>query len=192
MHVCGMTHSCAWHASFMTNIWLFARLDFRVWLIYIVDIGDVPHSYGWHDSFTCVAWRVHIYSIAFHMCDLTCSYVWHDTFICVAWLMRTCCMTCSYVRHNSFVCVTWRIQMYHMAHSNAQRVPLRICWWLLIIVTQFHVCRDAVICVVALCVTRLAQICCVSSMHVTRLACAWYESFICVKWRICLSGVTQS
>ena len=43
-----------------------------------------PHSYVWHDSFTCVTWLTHMnqhHNIHIHVCDMTHSHVWHDSLI---------------------------------------------------------------------------------------------------------------
>jgi len=42
--------------------------------------GDMTNSYVWHDTFTRVAWFLHV-------CDMTHSYVWRDSFIHVTWLI---------------------------------------------------------------------------------------------------------
>jgi len=41
----GMTHSYAWHDSFVCVTWL-------------ICMRDMTHSYAWHDSFVCVTWLI--------------------------------------------------------------------------------------------------------------------------------------
>jgi len=48
----------------------------------------------WHDSFTCVTWRI-------HMCDMTHSYVWHDSCMCVTSLIHMRDVTHSWMRCDS-------------------------------------------------------------------------------------------
>ena len=76
-------------------------------------------SYGWHDSFMCVTWLI-------HMCDMNYSYAWHDMSeswycrtanVCETWRIYMCDMTHSYVRQDSFICETWPIHMWDMTHS---------------------------------------------------------------------------
>jgi len=105
IHMRDMTHSFAWHDSFI-----------RVtWLIYT---RDMTHLYAWHDSFICVTWLIRIRDMArfwgdrtrtavfqtwlIHICDMTHSYVWNVSFVSVIWLVHNC-------ENDSFICVTWLI-----------------------------------------------------------------------------------
>jgi len=72
---------------------------------------DMTHSYAWHGSFVCVAWRI-------HMCGMTHSYVWRDSFTSVPWLIHVCDTTPPYVWHNSFTCVTQLIHMCDTIRSH--------------------------------------------------------------------------
>ena len=82
--MCDMTHSYAWHDSFICVTWL-------------IHTCDMTHSYVWHDSF---------------ICDMTHSYMSQEAFTCVTWLVYMCDMTHSYAWHDSFICVTWLINMW--------------------------------------------------------------------------------
>ena len=86
--------------------WIFEQFErFLVFLLkYDLFICDVTYSRVWHDSFTCVTWRI-------RMCDMTHSYVWHDSCMCAIWLIHMCGMTHSYVWHDSFM-------MSHVTHMN--------------------------------------------------------------------------
>ena len=46
-----VTHSCAWHDSFMPATWLIHMCD----MIHM----RMPHVCEWQDSFTCVMWLIH-------------------------------------------------------------------------------------------------------------------------------------
>jgi len=78
-----------WHVSF----WYMTCFFWHVLGLFLspacvrhgVGMCDMTYSYGWHDSFIWVTWRV-------HMGDMTHSYGWHD-FICVTWLIHMCDMT---------------------------------------------------------------------------------------------------
>ena len=84
-HMCGMTHSCVWHDSFICVI-----SQVLVCVTERIDTCDMTHSYVWHDWFICVPWLI-------HMCDMTHSYVWHDhshvchvkSDVCQMWLTHT-------------------------------------------------------------------------------------------------------
>ena len=56
-HICGMTHSCMWHDSFVYVTWL-------------IHVNDMTHSCMLHDSFLHVTWLIHVR----HM---THSCMWH-------------------------------------------------------------------------------------------------------------------
>jgi len=72
----------------------------------------MPHTYVWHDSFTCAPYPV-------HKCYMSHSYVWHVSFTCVTWFIHMCDMTHLYLgndhgtQHRS-----WHIHMCDMTHSN--------------------------------------------------------------------------
>jgi len=63
IHMCDMTRSYVWRASFLCATWL-------------VHTCDIARSCVWHDSFVTVTWLV-------RMSDMTHSYVWHDPFRCM-------------------------------------------------------------------------------------------------------------
>ena len=44
LHVCDMSHSCAWHNSFVCVTWIIHV--YHAWLIHVYDI---THSYVWHE-----------------------------------------------------------------------------------------------------------------------------------------------
>jgi len=134
-HMCEMTPSCVWHASFICVTWLLHMCDMThsyVWhdscvrVTCLIHKCVMSHWYVWYDSFICVTWLLH----------MTHSYVWHDSFMCVTWLIHTCDMTPytydmthSCVWHDSFTCVTWLIRMCDMTHSYVWHDSF-ICLWL--------------------------------------------------------------
>jgi len=86
-HMCAMTHSYAYHDSFLCVPWLTRTCA-------------MTHAYvtcGW------VRGR-YIASRNTQMCDMTHSYVCHDSLVCVPWLIHMCAMTHSYVCHASCIC----------------------------------------------------------------------------------------
>ena len=74
IYMCDMTHSYAWHASFIRC--------------------DMPHSYVWYDSVIFEKCLIHIFDMPLswriHIYDMTNSYLYHDSFICVPWCIHTC------------------------------------------------------------------------------------------------------
>ena len=101
--MCNMTHSYAWHDSFICVTWL-------------IHMCDVTYSYVWQNSFMCVTWLI-------HMCDMTHSCVWHGSFIRVTWLIHMCDIAHLYVWYGSFIRVTWLIHMRDMTHSSPLPPP---------------------------------------------------------------------
>jgi len=163
---------------------------------------DMTHSYVWHDSFICVAWRIHTLRGSFtcvtwliHMCAMTHAHVWHDSFTCVTWLIHMCDMTHSYMWHDSFICVTWLI---HMSGLTLEKfdvtfdVKFDVTYWYLrrdslITVTWLtHTCdmthsyvwhdRFIYVCDLLISATWLVDHC--DMMH----SCVWLGSFICWRW----------
>ena len=98
------THSCVCHGWFINVTWL-------IWLMHIC---DMTHSYVSHNTFRCVP-------LPCHECDRTTSYVWHDSFVRGIWRIEMCDMTHSNVCHDSFVRVTWLIHITH--HHSMQIIP---------------------------------------------------------------------
>ena len=92
--MCDMTHSYAWHDSFICVTWL-------------IHMCDMTHSYVWHDSF--IMWHI------------THSHVSHDSFICCIRLMdnssSTWHMTRSYVRHDS-PAIMWHTTHSYVSHDS--------------------------------------------------------------------------
>ena len=113
-----MTHSHAWHDSFICVAWLIhmhhvtrniATLSFTLFPC------DMTHSYAWHDSFICVTWLI-------RMRDMTHSNVWHVFFICVTWLTHMCDITHSHAWHHSFISVKSLFHVCDMTHIFANCV----------------------------------------------------------------------
>jgi len=82
----------------------------------------MTHSYVCHDSFICVAWRIHMRNSAtdlVHMCDVTHLRVWHDSFIyrSVTWLIHVRDMSHAYVWNDTFIFVVELVRMRDMTHS---------------------------------------------------------------------------
>jgi len=108
MHVCGMTHSCAWHDSFKCVTWLIGIWhDPLRWVTWLIAMCALTRWYTWHDSdnsgwliapnrcsFVCVPRLI-------EMCDTTHWDAWHDSLTCVTWLSDMCDMTHSYIWHDS-------------------------------------------------------------------------------------------
>jgi len=98
-----MTHSYAWHDSFIRATWL-------------IQMRDMTYSH----SIICVTCLIHMYG-------MTHSYVCHDSFICVTWLIHMCTMNHAYVRHDSFLCATWLIQMCDLNQTYTTRLISTLC-----------------------------------------------------------------
>jgi len=111
-HMCDMTHSYVWHASFICVSWLIHMCDMpdsHLWnyvfirVAYLIHMCDMPHSHVWHASFTCVTCLI-------HMCDMPHSYLWHASFISVA-----CAILINDKPHSHVWYVTYHT--FDMSHS---------------------------------------------------------------------------
>jgi len=112
--LCAMTVSYVWHGSCIFVPLLIQKISDE-------SRANHPRTPMWDDSFTCVAWLIHMCTITWvqiiheQLCDMIHSYVWHDSCILVPWLihnMRDESKTHhprTPVRNDSFTCVTWLI-----------------------------------------------------------------------------------
>jgi len=137
----------------------------------------------WRDSFTCVAWLV-------HMCDMTHSYVWRDSLIHVTLLVHLCDVTCLYVWHDSilvlcrrdeWVCVTLLIHMCDMTRSYV---------WCAVFICANWLIQCALL-------TSCVRVCNVTRSHVwhdsfIRLVHVWYDSVILVAWLVHMCDINNS
>jgi len=153
------------------------------YLIWLVDMLNILHSYVghdsfvyvWHDSSICVTW-LH------QMRAITHSHVWNDSFIILRiWLRHVCgdmdydtmtqlymCdMTHSYVWHDAFKCVGfWSMWRHGLRHH--------------ILDSQAHGWSDSCICV-----TWPIHMCDMTHTYV------WRDSSICVTWFIYMCDMTH-
>jgi len=187
VHICNMTYSYVQHDSF--NV----RHDSSIYVLWLIKIYAVPHSFMWHDSFIGVTWLI-------HACDMTRSYTCCDSFIFVAWRIHTCGTTwasrirsCAtwlihmsqaepYLWHDWFICVTWPfiwvtwlmrdvfVRLRH-AHSYMSQVEPRL--W-----------HDSIICVTSPTYDLFVRVwhLCVTYLYV----CDTYVGYICmcVTWLV--------
>jgi len=125
IHTCDKILSRAWRHSFIEtkntgNAVIGIRRTCATWRVpCLIHMGDMTHSYVWHDPFICVTWRI-------HMSDMTHSYARRDSFKCVMphphvcydsftrvpCLIHTCDTTNSHVWQNPFRCVTRLIRIW--------------------------------------------------------------------------------
>ena len=122
------------------------------------------HSHVWHDSFTCVAWLIHMCgmthshnNILVHV-NATTTIEWVVTFTRVTRRVRCCCIhmhvveqllcmllynnssACSCI-HTYVTCVTWLIHMCDMTHSHvaAQQLFCMFMYTYICMTTVLHV-----------------------------------------------------
>ena len=195
IHMCDMTHSYAWHDSFVCVTWLilymwhnpFRRLKIsaisslitsaifvfkwvllRLWMRDIVSTNELHHSCTTqiHASY----WHLTIDSKStknprYQCAILTPSYVL-DSFICVAWLS---------------ICMTWFIHICDMTHSHVWHDPFRrlkifaISWLI----------KNA---------RNFVSVSCVWLLHKcdTTHSYVRHGSFVCVTWLIHICDITHS
>ena len=150
IHTCDITHSYAWHDSFICVTWIICMCDWRI------QMCDMTHSSVWHVVIKLPVRAAWIPSDSIHECDMTHSYLWYDEFIRVTWLIHTCDLTLSYVWHVPFLWVTCHdkatspscsifIRMHScMRHDLFLRVkwPIPMC-----AMTHSYVWNASIICV---------------------------------------------
>jgi len=221
IRMCDVAHSC--DDSFICaprtpHVAHMAPNSLHLWLIHMCDMThfffkmcDMPHSYVWHDSFTCVTWLICMWDVT-HSCVFPAwvhtapntrhkcmdfhihtshIHVWHYTFICVTWTIHMydtknscmCGMTRSYVWHDSFICVTWLVRMCDMTHSYVWQDSFVCVTWLIRTcdMTRSYVRHDSFIRV-----TWLVHMCDLTRSHL------WYDSFIRVTWLAHMCNKTRS
>jgi len=101
IHICDMTYS---HVRPASSICVHAWFIRVTWLILLC---DMTHQDECHELFTHVQRHG-------RMWDLPHSYMWHDLFTCETCLIHICDMTYSHVRPASFIYVTWLIHMWDL------------------------------------------------------------------------------
>ena len=144
---------------------------------------SMPHSYVWHDSFTCAPWLIHLYDsfedssvthciiairIAVLQC-VTCLNVWHASRIAVLQ-----CVTCLNAWHASRIAVLQCVTCLNVWHAS--RIAVLQCVTCL---NAWHASRIAVL----QCVT------CLNAWHASRIAVSQYVTFVnawhaSLEWRI--------
>ena len=100
MRMCVLTVHVPYILCLHSDSYLSWRDSF-VWVIGLIHICDMAHSYMWSDSF------IHVTRLI-HTCDTPHSYLsWRDSFVWVIGLIHICDMAHSHVWSDSFTCVTW-------------------------------------------------------------------------------------
>jgi len=165
IHVRGVGHD-----STMRAIWHIHIRDMTRWNRREARIKCGCHR--WFDR--CVTWPIGI-------CHMTHSCVWrdsamthwylsHDAFMCVAWLIHVCEVTHSCVWRDSFMCVKWLIHVCGVTRRCARSEIFLDMTWVVGIDEDLELSVDVID----------------NSIGV------WYDSFVCVTWRIYIFGATRS
>ena len=203
-HLCDMTPSYEWHASFICVTCLLS-------IIYICDmygainIGHFcekwPKIRGQRIlAFISVTWPPHLCDVTpFYMplhrrgllrvtwllqiYDTAASCVWHDSFRYVTWPLCMCDMNPSYMWHAWSICVTRLLHTCDMTSAVVWHNSFRCVTCLLHMCKFFpsYVWRDSFICV-----TWLVQIFDMTPSYL------WHDSFICVAWLLHVCDMTPS
>jgi len=124
-----LLHMWLWHDTFKISVVRSPLCNAVTWMTCHSHMCDMPHSYVWHDSFTCVTWLI-------HMCDMTQSYVWHASLICDCdmthskyWLHAVLFAMQLHVWHASVICVPCLIHMcdvtWHIHNIGCTLSPVR-------------------------------------------------------------------
>jgi len=172
---------CAY--EFVMNPYTYAQMNDScvTWLMHSRRdscICDVMRWCTWCDSFTCVAWLI-------HMCDVTRSYAWRDSFMCVTWLIHICDVTHPNGCRDTLTCETWLIHAYGMTPSCEP--------WMCAKKTNIQ----AIVCVAQwMSHVWMNESCPLGVWHVfmcvTHLIHLWHDSFMCVTWFIQMRDMTNS
>jgi len=174
--MCGMTHSCVCHDSFISVTWL-------------LHTCDMLHSHACHDAFVYVRRD----SWLFHTCDMTHIRMRHDSFICVTWLLHMCDMplrrTESCHISVSTRCMTW--VMSHTTRSCGTWLILCGTWLIYVGHDSFSVSTRCMAHVTHKCRHHYDIMAHMSVDHISRRfhTCdvthlyTWQDSFTCVTCR---------
>jgi len=95
-----------WHYSLY--IWCMSQDSF-VFVMWLIKVCDMKHSYTWRDVLMYVTWLIHI-------CGMTHSCMWHNPSIYMTLLIDVRDMIHSYIWHGALIYVTWLIHMYDVTH----------------------------------------------------------------------------
>jgi len=125
--ICRRAHSY-WHEVFEEWVHSNKNAFFEKWPLIL--IGEMTHSYAWHESFLCVTWLIHM-SFIWETWLIHLQYMWQDSLIRVTWRVTPTChlyhmwdMTIPCViTYTTYV--TWLIHLYNicdMTHSPIQHM----------------------------------------------------------------------
>jgi len=122
IYMCDMTHSYAWHDSFIcvpmtTKTTTACQQHPRIWAS---PMRDTTRSHVWHDSFIRVTWLIYMFdndhdyqytvSLSATPTEMNHSYAWHHSFICAPSLRQR-----QLVRNTHERISAW--PMWNMIHS---------------------------------------------------------------------------
>jgi len=108
-----MTHSCAWHVSFIRVTWLVYVCHERL---------NIPFSlharlilYVWHASFICVTWLIHVCHTRLELLGPRypplCTHTGYNTCDLSIYIVWRTCVIYMYVRH---ACHTYEHAVWHI------------------------------------------------------------------------------
>ena len=204
IHVCGMSHSHAWHEckvginkythSGMGLLRLVGSLKLYVSFAketykreYILQkstttlrrllIVATPYDYksfAWHNSFTYVTCLIHV---CVHVCDMSHWHVWHDPFTCVTWRNHICDMTAKLVSISAHTQVWLRVsyETWHIHVCETTHSYLRH-------ITHIHESVHTRECIMSH----------IYMSHCHKHEYVWHDSFTCVTWLIYMCDMMHS
>jgi len=197
-----MTHSYAWHDSFIRAIWLIFRVSSAHG-----QFENVKHVR--HDSFVCAAWHIHFIEWLIHVKDMThisCAFsailfenvepaafvCWHDSFVYVTGLIHICAMSPSPLAEEIWI-KNYDYPRFRRSHSRRDQ-------WLGPTRDGISGCRDhksaCLLSMICVAYHRIGDVSHTWMSHGTHMneSChtfEWYHIYEWVMWHIWISYVTH-
>jgi len=177
-YMCGVTHSHAWHDSFLFYDILWNGMSIRV--VSLVHIRNMTHLYFEHESFTCV-WMSSCWTQGGP--GMMSIRLWHDSIMCEN---TSCVYADMYIYIYIYVCVCVYVRIENMFDMTDLCVRHASCMYANMYI-HIYVYMCVCIHVWSICLTWLIYV--RDMPHVCMKICIYIHIYMCVCMRILLIWV---